>query len=119
MTPSPLRDLPAVPKLLDHPALAEFAARESVTHEVREVLAVWRDRLLSGSAPESPTLDALAHEVAAKLVAKSRPILRPVINTTGIVLHTNLGRAPLADDSGRCDIAIWIRRRNMEEARKP
>jgi len=111
---TPLRDLPAVPKLLGHPALADFAAGEALTHAAREVLATWRDRLLSGSATESPTLDALAHEVAAKLVAQSRPTLRPVINATGIVLHTNLGRAPLAESAAAAAHAAALGYLNLE-----
>ncbi len=114
MTPSPLRDLPAVPKLLDHPALADFTACEIVTHEVRDVLAGWRERLLSGRAPEPPTFDALAHEVAARLVAKARPSLRPVINATGIVLHTNLGRAPLAESAADAARAAALGYLNLE-----
>ena len=114
MTPSPLRDLPAVPKLLAHPALADFTACETVTDEVREVLAGWRERLLSGSAPGPPTFDALAHEVAARLVAKSRPSLRQVINATGIVLHTNLGRAPLAESAADAARAAALGYLNLE-----
>ncbi len=111
MTP---RDLPAVPKLLAHPALADHMPRDAVTHAAREVLAAWRDRLLSGSAAESPALDALAHEVAAKLVAESRPILRRVVNATGIVLHTNLGRAPLAESAAAAAHAAALGYLNLE-----
>ena len=111
---TPLRDLPAVPKLLAHPALADFAAGEALTHAAREVLAAWRERLLSGSAAESPTLDAVAHEVAVKLVTQSRPTLRAVINATGIVLHTNLGRAPLAESAADAARAAALGYLNLE-----
>ncbi len=111
---TPLRDLPAVPRLLTHPALADFAARDAVTQAIREVLADWRERLLSGSAAGSPTLDALAHEVAAILVAESRPTLRRVINATGIVLHTNLGRAPLAESAADAAHAAALGYLNLE-----
>ena len=111
---TPLRDLPAVPKLLGHPALADFPAGEALTHAARAVLAAWRERLLSGGATESPTLDALAHEVAVKLEAQSRPTLRPVINATGIVLHTNLGRAPLAESAADAAHAAALGYLNLE-----
>jgi L-seryl-tRNA(Ser) seleniumtransferase len=90
------RDLPAVSKLLDHPALAD-ASRAAATDAAREVLAAWRDRLRGDNPPASPELDALVHEAATLLTSRQATRLRPVINATGIVLHTNLGRAPLAD----------------------
>jgi L-seryl-tRNA(Ser) seleniumtransferase len=84
-----LRDLPAVHELAErlqasHP-IAVAAARQAIDEH--------RAALLSGGPPEPADLTARAHEIAAQL---ARPSLRRVINATGVIVHTNLGRAPLA-----------------------
>ncbi len=89
-----LRDLPSVDQVLSRlaPSLARFP-RELVAGEVRRVLEDMRAGLRSGAAAE----DASAEDrVARSLEAIARPSLRRVINATGVILHTNLGRAPLA-----------------------
>jgi L-seryl-tRNA(Ser) seleniumtransferase len=87
-----LRDLPAVHEVLERlfPALARFP-RALVATEVRRALQELRAEILSGAAP-GPPLDA---RVEYALAALERPSLRHVVNATGVVLHTNLGRAPL------------------------
>jgi L-seryl-tRNA(Ser) seleniumtransferase len=87
--------------------LATGAAREliaqrgrpTVTLALRSVLDGLRAELLSGALP--PDRDALRSEAVARLqrqVSESRPAgLRRVINASGVVLHTNLGRAPLGE----------------------
>ena len=83
--------LPAVGTLVNEPAYAELArvyGREQVVEAIRSQLADERDGQAGGSARE----DA----VAARLRALLAPRLRRVINATGVILHTNLGRAPLA-----------------------
>ena len=83
--------LPAVGTLVNEPAYAELArvyGREQVVDAIRKQLAAERDGQADGSARE----DA----VAARLRALVAPRLRRVINATGVILHTNLGRAPLA-----------------------
>ncbi|MBE3589681.1 MAG: L-seryl-tRNA(Sec) selenium transferase [Firmicutes bacterium] len=97
-----LRDLPAVHELLAHPAAAAWADRVAApvrTRLAQELLAEWRQRLRSGEP--SPAADAgglheyLGRALASRLEALWRGGLRRVINATGVVLHTNLGRAPL------------------------
>jgi L-seryl-tRNA(Ser) seleniumtransferase len=86
-------DLPAVHKLLDEAerhGLTETAPRELVVSAIRETLDAARSG--GGTPPE----DGWLAEVERTLEIKQRPSLRPVINATGVVLHTNLGRAPLA-----------------------
>jgi len=94
----PLRDLPAVETLLQHSALEEalkLMPRTLVVEAVRAELAEARSRLKRG---DGPALDAqdLAGRAAARAQAEHRPQLKRVLNATGVVLHTNLGRAPLS-----------------------
>lgn len=102
MSNNPLRRLPPVNEILAAPPLLSDAAgvaRESVVAAVRSELAEVRKRLqegCSGVATDAPTIAANA---AARLAAASHPKLCPVINATGIVLHTNLGRAPMAAEA--------------------
>ena len=92
MSHSPnLRDLPAVHELLEQLASAPFP-RAIVLSEIRRALDLARAAILAGGQP-APDLEA---EVRAALAALEQPSLRHVINATGVVLHTNLGRAPLA-----------------------
>jgi L-seryl-tRNA(Ser) seleniumtransferase len=83
--------LPAVGTLVNEPAYAELASvygRAQVVEAIRNQLADERDGKAGGSSRE----DA----VAARLRSLMAPRLRGVINATGVILHTNLGRAPLA-----------------------
>ncbi len=99
-----LRKIPAVDELLATPGIRDLLAvypRWAVLEAVREVLGERRQRVLRGGvSPESAeTLlapEAIAVAVAGVAAEKAGPSLLPVINATGVVLHTNLGRAPLA-----------------------
>jgi L-seryl-tRNA(Ser) seleniumtransferase len=87
------RDLPSVDTLLRDPAVAallEAAPREAVVAAVREAVASAR------RSRQPPPADWGA-AVGDRLRLRSLPSLRPVLNATGVILHTNLGRAPLAD----------------------
>lgn len=96
-----LRSLPSVDQLLQLPAVAnlldEFPRSELVA-AVRQTMDEQRARIQAG---QSTNLDApvLALAIRQRLYQRSRPNLRPVINATGIVLHTGLGRAPLAQEA--------------------
>ena len=87
-----LRALPAVHQTLEQlsPSLARFP-RALVVSEVRRATDAAREEILAG-LPGSP---AIATRVEQALAHLERPSLRRVINATGVVLHTNLGRAPL------------------------
>ena len=91
-----LRELPAVHEVLDHlsPALARFP-RSVVVAEVRRVLDLKRREIRGGSAAAADGCASVAARVQTALASIERPSLRRVINATGVVLHTNLGRAPL------------------------
>ncbi|MDI3317418.1 MAG: L-seryl-tRNA(Sec) selenium transferase [Bacillota bacterium] len=101
-TPGPearLRDLPAMHQLLAHPAVRAWAEGEPPSLVKRALdleLEEARRRIRAGEeAALSP--EALAERARRRFLALSRPVLRPVINATGVILHTNLGRAPLSE----------------------
>jgi L-seryl-tRNA(Ser) seleniumtransferase len=95
-----LRELPPVGAVLGHPVLAESLTargRPAVTRAVRAAIQETRVGLRAGRslAVDAQTLAQRSRE----LLELDRPALRPVINATGILLHTGLGRAPLAEDA--------------------
>jgi len=98
---SNLRDLPSVDEVLSRAApLTERFPRELVVVEIRRVLdeiraAIRAGRPNSGQVPVETLVEA-------SLLALERPSLRRVINATGVVLHTNLGRAPLPQFAPLC-----------------
>jgi L-seryl-tRNA(Ser) seleniumtransferase len=100
---NPLRDLPAVNDVLAAPPLIALNGQHS--HErmvecVRQELDRVRESLKEKAA-KSPDAAEIARRAAERLAHDNRPNLRRVINATGIVLHTNLGRAPIADSAAR------------------
>jgi L-seryl-tRNA(Ser) seleniumtransferase len=93
-----LRDLPQVQRLLEQKEAERLAAhhgRTALAAALRTVLDAARAALLQG-ASAAPNPDALLQQAATLLAAREQPHLCRVINATGIILHTNLGRAPLA-----------------------
>jgi L-seryl-tRNA(Ser) seleniumtransferase len=101
---NPLRQLPSVARLLEHPAIAAAKARhphDTVAEAVRAEIDALRARLVAGEADGAADPEAVASRVVARLDAEATAKLRPVINATGVVLHTNLGRSPLHEDAAR------------------
>jgi len=96
----PRRSLPGVDRLLATPSferLLDGYPRGRVLDATRDVLEGFRAGLgRAGGAVFPPESEIYAQRVEALLMEKSRPSLRSVINATGVVLHTNLGRAPLS-----------------------
>jgi L-seryl-tRNA(Ser) seleniumtransferase len=86
-----LRDLPSVDRLLAGPRLADLPHELALT-AARTVLERARAEIRAGREPE-PLEDAVLQEIGRA----QRPSLRRVLNATGVLVHTNLGRAPLAD----------------------
>jgi L-seryl-tRNA(Ser) seleniumtransferase len=94
--------LPSVDRLLNTGALQLAQAkygRERVTEAVREHLDALRAAVRANADAKLPGLDAIAVTIEASLESAARPSLRRVINLTGTVLHTNLGRALLPDSA--------------------
>jgi L-seryl-tRNA(Ser) seleniumtransferase len=95
-----LRSLPAVHAVLGHPVLAELCpakGREAIVEAVRAVIQEAR-RDLDGGREVAVDIETLARRAAQRLM-NERPRLRPVINATGVLLNTGLGRAPLAAEA--------------------
>ena len=93
-----LSALPSVDRLLGQPAIAAGVATHGqllVKRAINEVLAAQREALRAGGAPVPPA--ALVTAIEARLVGLAAPALRRVINLTGTVIHTNLGRALLGE----------------------
>jgi L-seryl-tRNA(Ser) seleniumtransferase len=119
-----LRTLPSVDHLINQPTVASLLAdypRGELLHVVRGLLDERRRAILAG---RTPALDvpALALEIRQRLYERAHPNLRRVINATGIVLHTGLGRAPLAEEAiaaiaevaaGYCNLEL-----NLETGRR-
>jgi len=99
------RKLPAVDELLRSPELAPLIAHEgltAVTDAARAVLARVREQIAGGHLDGAATelaLSGLSSAIERELRQALRFSLRSVINATGVILHTNLGRAPLADSA--------------------
>ncbi|MCC7372400.1 MAG: L-seryl-tRNA(Sec) selenium transferase [Chloroflexi bacterium] len=94
---NPYRALPSVDRLLQDERLGEALRtrpRERVVAVARDVLAEAREAIGAGRTPGDAA--TLAVEVHARLDAEPRLPLRRAVNATGVVVHTNLGRAPLS-----------------------
>lgn len=91
-----LRNIPQVEKFLQEPPLQHFIAaigRNRVADIVREEIDALRARIVAGDeVPEQSLLQAVLERCAGK----NREKIQRVINATGVLIHTNLGRAPLS-----------------------
>jgi len=95
------RHIPSVNELLDSPPLQQLVARfhhNVVVSGVRDFLDNMRQEVQATAADmHLPPAGELAERIASWILRSEQPQLRPVINATGILLHTGLGRAPLPE----------------------
>jgi len=111
----PFRALPSVDRVLSAGPVRE-AVREvglpAMTDAVREELARAREAVAAGG--EAPPFDAVVAGAVRRAYDSVRASLRPVINATGVVLHTNLGRAPLSAEALTAMRAVTAGYSNLE-----
>ncbi len=97
-----LKDIPSVDRLLGSDELQpvlETHGHTRVRETIRGLLDQLRSNLLDGQVDAIPSLQALSDEVSVRIAQQNHGSLTPVINLTGTVLHTNLGRAVLPDEA--------------------
>lgn len=98
------RDLPQIDALLNlatiQNAVQQFS-HDEVVKTLRSQLGAIRQAILAGDDSEMPDFDSrdFAQSLTKAIQAQRTPALRPVINATGIIIHTNLGRANLAPEA--------------------
>ncbi len=111
-------DLPSIDRLLRGPGGAALVAEHGhtlVAAEARDLLDGWRTAVLEGRARRSDLgLDALGTALAGRIEARLAPRLRRVLNLTGTVIHTNLGRSLLAEAAVAHLVALSNAPNNLE-----
>ncbi len=106
------RDLPSVDRLLQEPEVTALLA----DHPRSEVVAAIREAIDAARRGRGAPPDDWGLDVRDRLLHSHAPSLRPVINATGVVLHTNLGRAPLAPAARAAVMTIADGYSNLEYA---
>jgi L-seryl-tRNA(Ser) seleniumtransferase len=114
-----MRGIPSVDELLGRPslvALSEKAGRALLTRSARTVLADLRARLKKSSDDTASAINSaqLEIQVIAEVKSQLAPSLVRVINATGVILHTNLGRAPLSTEAASRLVEVATRYSNLE-----
>lgn len=112
-----LRNLPSVEQLLQIESTAHLIAkfgRPLTLDAIRFTLDEIRTRFKSGLLVELPSTDFILTQTESHLTAWTDSTLHPVINATGVILHTNLGRAPLSDATIRAMDAVSRGYSNLE-----
>ncbi len=97
---SEFRRLPSVDRLISEERIKQLEGiypQELLVNLVRQHLE--RDRLSIAAGNPCPSIDEIVESICAQLRELGNPSLRPVINATGVILHTNLGRAPLSREA--------------------
>jgi len=114
---SALRHIPQVEKILQLPEVSLFIpllGRITVASLVREEISLYREQLKGGSEASNGELVA---SIVRRCTGKKREKLQRVINGTGVIIHTNLGRSPISSDilkrlasslSGYCNLELQL-----------
>ncbi|MBK7530733.1 L-seryl-tRNA(Sec) selenium transferase [Piscinibacter sp.] len=112
------KDLPSVDRLLRSPAVSELVAEHGhtlVAEQARALLDGLRVQALAGALDVSAVnAGALQASLAARIAQRLAPRMRRVLNLTGTVIHTNLGRALLADSALQHLLAMMAGPNNLE-----
>jgi L-seryl-tRNA(Ser) seleniumtransferase len=112
-----LRNIPPVEQLLQSSAAESWEAdygRSLTTTAIRSVLDDIRQNIKTGRVKDVPGNKIITDRIESQLQSWTRPTLTPVINATGVILHTNMGRAPLADSAIRAMDAASSGYSNLE-----
>lgn len=97
---APYRSIPKVDSVLNEPALRDLPCLTGiVTEEVRKELDAIREEIASGKRDRSPDAGRIAENIASKILSILDSGIKQVINAAGVVVYTNLGRAPLAREA--------------------
>ena len=91
------RNIPSVERVISHGELADLIeahSREWIVDLVRQRLEVAREEVRQGG--EAPSISEVSEATRRAARGMTRPAPHPVINATGVIIHTNLGRAPLS-----------------------
>lgn len=111
-----LRSLPAMDCLLGMPDMDPFLenlGREAIKTVLGEAMDSLRKKILAGEDVE-PSAESVLKLALPVLAARSGGSLRPVVNATGVVIHTNLGRSCLAPEAGKAVLAAAERYSTLE-----
>ena len=111
-----LSQLPSIDRLLNHPAMQDVIGdfgRPLSLEGIRSVLEDIRQEVLQKGSP-IPGETEIIVQVKSRLNAWLTPTLMPVINASGVILHTNLGRAPLSQATIRAMMAAVSSYSNLE-----
>ena len=112
-----MRSIPSIEQLRQRPAvraLEETFGRAAVVDALREEAAAVREATVSGATMPEDVAEAIASAVPARLAAAHSGSLRQLINATGVIIHTNLGRAPLSTTAAQRVAAIAAGYSNLE-----
>ena len=111
---NPYRSLPSVERILSHAAVRSLANGDAsvTTALVRQALESARAAIAGGG--HAPTVEQLVESVLGLAEVVLQPSIRPVINATGVIIHTNLGRAPLSDEAIEAMAAVSRGYSNLE-----
>ena len=97
---SRFREIPSVNQVLRQREVSDLISEyshDSIVELVRDELAAARQSVASGGEP--PSLDSISNSVTERADSRWKSWPETVINATGVILHTNLGRAPLSEES--------------------
>lgn len=112
-----MKEIPKVDRVLAWPEISGLLAkhpRPEVLVAIRTVLVQLREQLLDNSDSTLPDTARISALISSELESRTRPSLQTVVNGTGVVVHTNLGRSPLADEAEEAILNVSSRYSNLE-----